>query len=418
MPSYFKDWLYDVGIRGQVYNLAITLATVALFLLLIQVVNRLAKKANTRLEAWQVERIPSLKIQSYELLSAERLTAILKGLVRILRYACYLILSYTFIPLVLSVFPGPRKYVLQYLSYIIVPLETLFHGIVAFIPNFFFIVVIILVIRYVLKAIKLIFGEIQSGRVSFAGFQQEWAEPTYKLVRFLLIAMAVVLVSPYLPGFGSPAFQGISIFFGLLLSLGSTAAIANMVAGIALTYMRPFKVGDRVKIADTVGDVVEKTLLITRVRTIKNVEVTIPNSMVLGSHMINFSGLAQEGRLIIYTSVTIGYDAPWRQVHDLMIAAGKATSGVAAEPEPFVLQTSLNDYSVTYELNAYTADAHRLLQIQSDLHQNIQDKFNEAGMEIMSPLYASVRDGNQVTIPEDYLPKGYTPKGFRILPGG
>lgn len=300
---------------------------------------------------------------------------------------------------------------------ILAPLETLFHGIVAFTPNLFFIAVILVIIRYVLKFFKLIFGEIHSGRVSFSGFQQEWALPTYKLVRFLLIAMAVVLVSPYLPGFGSPAFQGISIFFGLLLSLGSTAAIANMVAGVALTYMRPFKVGDRVKIADTVGDVVEKTLLVTRVQTIKNVEVTIPNSMVLGSHMVNFSVLAQQGRLIIYTAVTIGYDVPWRQVHDLMLAAGRATPGVVLEPGPFVLQTSLNDYSVTYELNVYTNDAQHLLKIQSDLHQNIQDAFNAAGVEIMSPLYAAVRDGNQVTIPEDYLPKNYMPKGFRILPG-
>ncbi len=223
-----------------------------------------------------------------------------------------------------------------------------------------------------------------------------------------------MLISPYMPGFGSPAFQGISIFFGILLSLGSTAAIANMVAGAALTYMRPFKVGDRVKIADTIGDVVEKTLLITRVQTVKNVEVTIPNAMVLGSHMINFSVLAQESKLIIHTAITIGYDVPWRQVHELLIAAAQGTQGVVPEPPPFVIQTSLNDFSVSYELNVYTADAQRLLAIQSDLHQNIQDKFNEAGVEIMSPTYAAVRDGNQVTIPDDYLPKTYEAQGFRI----
>jgi small-conductance mechanosensitive channel len=271
-------------------------------------------------------------------------------------------------------------------------------------------------VRYFLRLLRVIFTEIQTGRINFSGFHKDWAQPTYKLSRFLIIVLAVVLISPYMPGFGSPAFQGISIFFGLLLSLGSTAAIANIVAGSALTYMRPFKVGDRVKIADTMGDVVEKTLLITRIRTIKNVEVTIPNSMVLGSHMINFSVMAEEGRLILYTSVTIGYDVPWRQVHDLLISAALATTGILKEPAPFTLQTSLNDFSVTYELNAYTKDVQNLLRIQSDLHQNIQDKFNEAGVEIMSPTYSAIRDGNQVTIPGNYLPTTYEAKGFRISP--
>ena len=262
----------------------------------------------------------------------------------------------------------------------------------------------------------MVFFEIQTGRISFSGFHKDWAQPTFKLSRFLVIVIAVVMVSPYLPGFGSPAFQGLSVFFGILLSLGSTAAIANIVAGAALTYMRPFNVGDRVKIADTMGDVLEKTLLVTRIRTVKNVEVTIPNSMVLGSHMINFSSEAKEGRLILFTSVTIGYDVPWRQVQELLIEAAKVTDGIVTEPTPFVLQTSLNDFSVTYELNVYTADAQHLLRIQSELHANIQDKFNEAGVEIMSPTYSALRDGNQATIPEDYLPKTYEAKSFRILP--
>jgi len=127
--------------------------------------------------------------------------------------------------------------------------------------------VVFYVVRYLLKFLRLIFTEIDEQRLTFPGFAREWANPTFKLLRILVIVLAVVMVSPYLPGFGSPAFQGVSIFFGLLLSLGSTAAIANIVAGISITYMRPFHIGDRVKIADTMGDVMEKTLLVTRVRT-------------------------------------------------------------------------------------------------------------------------------------------------------
>jgi small-conductance mechanosensitive channel len=202
----------------------------------------------------------------------------------------------------------------------------------------------------------------------------------------------------------------------VLFSLGSTAAIANIIAGVALTYMRAFNVGDRVRIADTIGDVVEKSLMITRVRTVKNVEVTIPNAMVLGSHMINFSALAQKPGLILHASVTIGYDVPWRKVHDLLIKAARATKGVIQEPEPFVLQTSLDDFAVAYELNAYITEVKQLANIQSELHGHIQDVFHETGIEIMSPTFSALRDGNAAAIPEKYLPKSESPKGFRFLP--
>lgn len=175
---------------------------------------------------------------------------------------------------------------------------------------------------------------------------------------------------------------------------------------------------NKVKTADTTGDVVEKTLLVTRVRTIKNVEVTIPNALVLGSHIVNFSAMAKQEGLILHTTVTIGYDAPWRKVHELLIAAALATEHILKEPAPFVLQTALNDHTVAYELNAYTNEPARMAGIQSDLHHNIQDRFNEAGVEIMSPQYTAVRDGNRTTIPDEYLPKSYQPPAFRIFPFG
>ena len=380
----------------------------------MRLARRLLNRLIRKLESWRGTKIPPIRVQSFELISADRLTDTLKWAVQKTKILVYLILLYIFIPVFFSYFPRTRYYVLGYLDYFIAPFRAIFQGILDFIPNLVFIAITIYVVRYVLRLLRLFFSEIENGRITFKGFHKDWAAPTFKLSKFLLIVFTIVLISPYMPGFGSPAFQGISIFFGILLSLGSTAAIANIVAGAALTYMRPFKVGDRVKIADTVGDVVEKTLLITRVQTIKNVEVTIPNSMVLGSHMINFSVLAQESKLIIHTSVTIGYDVPWRQVHELLIGAAKDTKGVVQEPPPFVLQTALNDFSVAYELNAYTADAQHLMGIQSELHQNIQDRFNEAGVEIMSPTYAALRDGNQVTIPNDYLPKTYEAQGFKI----
>jgi small-conductance mechanosensitive channel len=253
--------------------------------------------------------------------------------------------------------------------------------------------------------------------IRWPGFYPEWAMPTSKMAELVILAFALVIIFPYLPGSDSPAFKGVSIFLGVLFSLGSTSAVANVIAGVILTYTRAFRIGDRVQIADTVGDVIAKTLLATQVRTIKNVVITVPNSLVLGSHIINFSTSANGRGLILHATVTIGYDAPWRQIHALLIAAAEATSDILNEPRPFVLQTSLDDFYVSYQINAFTDQPGKMAAIYSGLYQNIQDKFNEAGVEIMSPHYAAVRDGNSTAIPETYLPANYKPPGFRLWNG-
>ncbi|HUO25673.1 MAG TPA: mechanosensitive ion channel domain-containing protein [Candidatus Aquilonibacter sp.] len=359
-------------------------------------------------------RIRSIKIQRFELLAAHRITEIMTGVTRLLRLAISILALYFYASLVLSFFPWTRGYAEILLSYVLSPLQMVWQGIVSYLPNVFFIGVIGLVSFYAIKFIKIIFTELERQTITVSGFYPEWAEPTYKIVRFLVFALTLIVLFPYLPGSRSPAFRGVSIFLGVLVSLGSTSAVANIVAGVILTYMRPFKTGDRVKIADTVGDIVEKNLLVTRVRTIKNVEITIANSMVLGSHIVNFSCSAQQEGLILHTTVTIGYDAPWRVVHKLLIDAALLTEHVLQEPKPFIFQTALDDFYVHYELNAFTNQPGLMAGIYSDLHQNIQDKFYEAGVEIMSPHFSSVRDGNQVAIPPEYRPKGYSAPRFRL----
>jgi small-conductance mechanosensitive channel len=294
------------------------------------------------------------------------------------------------------------------------PQKMIVLGILAFRPNLFIILVVFIVIRYVVKLVKLIADGVEKGTISFPRFYPEWAKPTFNLIRILLYAFMFVILFPYLPGSSSPAFRGVSIFLGLLLSLGSTSAIANLIAGLVITYMRSFKIGDRVMIGDEVGDVIEKSLLLTRIRTIKNEEVTIPNSTIMSRHTINYSSASQDLGLILHTTVTIGYNIPWRTVHQLLVSAAKSTSGVLNQPEPFVLQTSLDNSYVSYQINAYTNQPNRMADIYSELHQNIQDKFNEAKVEILSPRYESIRDGNQATTPADYLPEGYRPPAFRI----
>jgi small-conductance mechanosensitive channel len=416
VKSLFRFIIDDPERRQIAYGVLVALLAIVTIFYLFRVTQRLLESAYGMLDNWRGTRIPALRIQSYEVLSAERIADTLKASVKLLRIVALAIVFYITVPVVLSLFPWTREWVDYLMPYLMAPVYQLFWGFIAFLPNLLSIVVIVVLTRYLLRFLRTVSAEIKRGSIVFPGFHAEWADPTSKLLSFIVIVFAVVLISPYLPGFGSPAFQGISIFLGVLLSLGSTAAVANIVAGTALTYMRPFRIGDRVQIADAVGDVLEKTLLVTRLRTIKNVEITIPNALVLGSQMINFSAMAADPGLILHTKVTIGYDAPWRRIHELLIGAGTTTRFVVGEPPPFVLQTSLDDFSISYELNVYTKEPSRSLEILSELHEKIQDRFNEAGIEIMSPRFSALRDGNQPTLPSEYLPPDTASKGFRILP--
>jgi small-conductance mechanosensitive channel len=278
-----------------------------------------------------------------------------------------------------------------------------------YLPNLLTLFVIFAFGFYLIKLTRLFFKGIEEERISLSGFYPEWASPTYAITRFLIIAFLIIVAFPYLPGKDSPAFQAVSIFFGVLISLGSTGAISNIVAGIALTYMRAFNIGDRVQIADTTGDVVEKTMFVTRIKTIKNVEITVPNAMVLSNHIINYSTLAETEGLILHSKVTIGYDVPWKLVHDLLIQAANETENIEQSPSPFVLQTALDDFYVEYEINAYTKKANIMALTYNELHINIQDKFHAAGVEIASPGLTALRDGNQPNIPDEYLPTDYNP---------
>jgi small-conductance mechanosensitive channel len=260
----------------------------------------------------------------------------------------------------------------------------------------------------------MISGEIGKGNLTLGGFCPEWAEPTAKLIRMILLVLVVVIIFPYLPGSKSPAFRGISIFVGVLLSLGSSSAVANAIAGVILTYMRSFAVGDWVRISDTIGEVVEKNMLVTRIMTQKQETITIPNAAVMNGSVMNYTREAKNAGVIFHTTVTIGYDVPWRRVHELLFDAASATEHVLHHPQPFVLQTALNDFYVSYELNAYTEVPTKMQFIYSELHENIQDRFNESGVEICSPHFSALRDGNTIAIPEHYRPRGYDAPAFRI----
>ncbi len=396
---------------GLLFTLLTTAALVALGWLVLRVFRRLEAMISL---LRQSQRLPSLKIQQLELLSADRIADALLIVARGLQVVVWAILLYFYLVLVLSFFPWTQEASGRILDYVLHPLGIVGRNIASYLPNLFFIAIIVIVTRYVLRTIHFIFGAIGSGAISFGGFDKDWAEPTYKLVRFLVLAFALIVLFPYLPGAKSDAFKGVSLFVGVLFSLGSTGAVANLVAGSLLTYTRAFQIGDRVKIGGTLGDVVARTLLVTKVRTVYNVEVTIPNSTVMSSEVLNFTTMAQSTGIIMQTTVTIGYDVPWRKVHDLLVKAAQTTEGVLKEPAPFVLQTGLNDYYPAYELNAYIRESSRLRVILSRMNERVQDVFAEAGVEITSPAFTAIRDGNAITLPEGSVPPGYTAPAFRV----
>jgi small-conductance mechanosensitive channel len=255
------------------------------------------------------------------------------------------------------------------------------------IPDLIFLVMLALVVRYGLKLLRLFFEGIARGSITFEGFEAEWAWPTYKIVRVAVIGFAAVVAYPYIPGSGSEAFKGVSLLAGVVFSLGSTSAISNIIAGYTMTYRRAFRVGDRVKVGDVIGDVTDIRLQVTTLKTPKNEEVVIPNATILNNEIVNYTSLAVDQGLILHTSVGIGYEVPWRQVEAMLLLAAKRTDGLLEEPRPFVLQTALADYAVNYELNVYCSDPRQMMPLYTALHRNIQDVFNEHGVQIMTPSY-------------------------------
>ena len=370
---------------------------------LFRLTNWLLRKLKVRILRLKDTKIKPVSIQGYELLDAQKQANLLVFLASVGRYILMGLQLLFTVPLIFIIFPQTEGLAYRLLGYIWNPIRGIFVGIIDYIPKLFTIIVIWYAVKYLVRFVLYLAREVEGGRLKINGFYPDWAMPTFHIIRFLLYAFMIAMIYPYLPGSNSGVFQGISVFVGLIVSLGSSTVIGNIIAGLVITYMRPFKIGDRIQLNDTTGNIIEKTPLVTRIRTPKNEVVTVPNSFVMSSHTVNYSTSAREYRLIIHSEVSIGYDIPWRKVNELLIDAALNTPGVVDDPRPFVLETSLSDWYPVYQVNAYIKEADKMPQIYSNLHQNIQDKFNEAGIEIMSPHYMAMRDGNETTIPKDDL---------------
>jgi small-conductance mechanosensitive channel len=386
IKNAIQQYRQDHSTQNIVKASALALLTTIAFLALLFLIQKLYRYSRAHLTIW-IDKDSEALLKKYEMLHSQQIRAAILGSLKLPRLFAVLLLVYFYVGVVFSFFPGTRDYAGQLLSYVIGPLNVMWLGVRHEIPKLFFIGVLVVVVRYVVKLLHLIFRGVEAGTLEFSGFYPEWAMPTFKLAKILVIVFALTIVYPYIPGSGSDAFKGVSLFLGLLISLGSSSFVGNVIAGLTMTYMRAFKIGDRVKIEDFIGDVVETSMQVTHIRTPKNEIISVPNSKIINSHVINYSALAREKGLILHTTVGIGYDSPWRQVRAMLLLAAEKTSGILKDPAPFVFQKSLGDFCVTYELNVFTDNALLMGRIYSDLHKNIIDIFNEYQVQIMTPNY-------------------------------
>jgi len=363
------------------------IATVAV-LLLVELDRRTLRRVRAAVASRYRSKVQDVRFRTLEIVRGEQLWNVGQHAVRVVAVLVALVAGYVYLNYVLVLFPWTRALGRSLTSILLQPLKTLATGFLAFIPDLVFLVILTLITRWALRLVRLFFARVARGESELRGFEADWAKPTERIVRFALIAMALVIAYPYIPGSGSEAFKGIGVVVGLMFSLGSASVIGNLVAGLGIAFRRAFRVGDRIRIGDTIGEVTQVELLTTYLRSPKNEQIVIPNSLILNNEVVNYSALVRSGAgLIVHTNVGIGYETPWRQVEAMLIQAARRTPGIRAEPEPFVLQRSLGDFAVNYEINAYTDEPRRILGTYSDLHRNILDVFNEYGVQIMTPAY-------------------------------
>ena len=379
------------SLKSVLIRLAELLLVLFIAFILVWAINRLfdfLKKITLNSEH---RFLTSIRIRNYDFIKKPGIVKALVKILAILRIVFLLFLLITIIPLIFDIFPST-----QYLSKIIVqwisePIKNVGIAIIGYLPHLFYIVIIAVITRYVLKILRFFALEIERGILKIKGFHPEWAHTTYVLARMMLWVLALVIMFPHLPGSDSDAFKGISVFLGVLISLGSSSAISNAIAGIVISYMRPFQVGDWIKSGEIIGAVIEKNALVTRLKTINNEDITIPNSAILSGATMNFTSIGKEIGLALNVQVKVRYDYSDNLVEELLIEAALKTNGISPKPHPYIFQISLSELNAVYELNAYTFHPENMYFIKSDLTKNIQSTFRQANIEIFSTQYVEIR---------------------------
>lgn len=392
----------ETSFQNILIRILFALLIITTVILIIYTIRKSAQWVKVKIINSKERYLKGIVVRGAVLISPQRQRKFVWMILNVLQWFLFFTSIYLALPFILNQFPGTEGYASILFNYFISPLKKIAHAVIDYLPDLATIIVVCIVFRYVLKGLKFLANEIQKGDIAISGFYREWAKPTYEIVRALLLLFLLIIIFPYFPGSESPVFKGVSVFLGVLVTFGSAGVLGNIVSGLMLTYMRSFALGDRIKIGDVSGDIIEKSLLATKIRTIKNEIISIPNAQVMSSHTINYSMDINEFPLIVYTNITLAYEVPWQQVHELALKVCEMVELLEKTPPPFVFQTSLEDFYVTYQINAYTKQPHKQALIYSELHKHILDVFHEAGIELLSPHFTAVRDGSHIDIPEKY----------------
>ncbi len=374
--------------NNAIHAVVATVVLVIILLILLWIIKRIDKNIQKRIKA----RIEAVENISFNLIRSNQIWKIFHVLFRSLKIFLIVITFIFFIDYILKLFPWTKAFSVYALNLILDPLKIIAIAFFNYIPEIIFLVFIYFFTKYIIQLLKLFFIGVEQGGIIIKDFRPETSMPTFKVVKLFIIAFAAVISYPYIPGSDSVAFKGVSVFLGVLFSLGSSSFIGNTIAGYSMIYRGAFKKGDLIKVDEQMGFVEDQKLQVTRLRSFKNEEIIIPNSSLINSKIINYTNRAEGSALLIHTTVGIGYETPWRLVDAMLKLAADRTEGILKEPAPFVLKKSLDDFAVSFEINGYCIDVSNINSIYSKLHDNILDVFNENDVQIMTPSYRNDPD--------------------------
>jgi small-conductance mechanosensitive channel len=381
--------------RQLLSSVMIAIAATVFYVLLLWMVIRLDTRVAAAAGRAMERRLRALP--GGEVMVGAHAPLLVQRLVRIAGGALALLFTYSWVTIVLRRFPYTRPWGETLKATLYATVTSGARRLLDHLPDLLTVLLIVVVTRFAVRLVSFAFRTVEDGRVSLPGVYPETAQPTRRIAVALLWIFALVVCYEFLPGAKSDAFKGVSVFIGLIISLGSSGIMNQVMSGLMVTYSRAVRVGDFVRIGDVEGTVTQLGTLSTKITTPRNEEVTLPNALVVSQAATNYSRHAADGVLAPAT-ITIGYDVPWRQVQSLLLIAAERTPGVRKAPAPVVLQTALGDFAVEYKVLVCVDQPHRRLVTLNALHANIQDAFNYYGVQIMSPAYEA-DPGERKTVP-------------------
>jgi len=372
-------------------RLGIAAAIVIFQIFLIWLTFYFAKQLRCKVEDFGSRKFKALKLKNITLLEPKHMIQVLFFLINVVRLIVLVMELVIIVPVIFSLFEATKNLASVLFGYILTPLKNFGLGFIKYIPNLITIIIILMITRYILRALKFFATQIELKKLVIPGFYPEWASPTFNILRVLVFAFTIAFIYPNLPNSESDIFKGVSVLVGVLFSLGSSTVIGNLISGIVMTYMRPFQQGDRITINNITGFVLERGPMVTRVRTHKNEIVSFPNQMIMSNSVTNYSLSSQAplhlAGLIMHADITMGYDVPWQKVHEILLNAASKTEHTEKDPPPFVNQTRLDDFYCWYEINVYTKKPELLPSTYSNLYKNIQNGFAENGISMYAPHF-------------------------------